>query len=248
MLDTSQLSGFGSRAGGAAAFSVTNSGDFERSEGDFLSITGQSGNVDKWTCAMWLQRESLGGGSQHHTFLGSTTAGENFARFLADDSFKFNNTGSNYRIETTATYTDTSNFHHWVIHYDSGNATGGDRMRVWYDGTEVTAFDIDSNPTQNLDSIILSGSVNTIGRSDPTNTHYYDGLVAEFYLISDQLLDPTYFIDGTPGNAIAFGGSYGADDSYLNFSNSGDLGEDSSGNGNDWTNTGVSQSATVPPF
>jgi hypothetical protein len=30
--------------------------------------------------------------------------------------------------------------------------------------------------------------------------------------------------------------------------NSGDLGEDSSGNGNDWTNSGVSQSATVPPF
>ncbi len=121
-------------------------------------------------------------------------------------------------------------------------------MRMWYDGTEVTAFDFDANPTQNLDSIILSSEVNTIGRNDPTNTHCYDGLIAEFYLISGQLLAPSNFIDGTPGNAIAFQGSYGADDSYLNFSNSGDLGEDSSGNGNDWTNSGVSQSATVPPF
>jgi len=119
-------------------------------------------------------------------------------------------------------------------------------MRMWYDGTEITSFDFDTNPTQDADGIILSSAVNSIGRSDPTNTHYFDGLIAEFYLISDQLLDPSSFIDGTPGNAIEFQGTYGSDDSYLNFSNSGDLGEDQSGNGNDWTNSGVSQSDTVP--
>ena len=245
MFMTDPLIGFGSSAGGAAPFSVTNSGDFERSEGDHMTITGLTGEVDKWTCALWMKRESQGAG-EYHTFLGSTTAGENYIRFDNSDRLYFNNSGSNWRIVSTATYTDTSAFHHYVFHYDSGNATGGDRMRMWYDGTEITSFDFDTNPTQDADGIILSSAVNSIGRSDPTNTHYFDGLIAEFYLISDQLLDPSSFIDGTPGNAIEFQGTYGSDDSYLNFSNSGDLGEDQSGNGNDWTNSGVSQSDTVP--
>lgn len=226
-------------------FSVDNSGDFERSEGDHMTITGQSGSVLKWTCALWMKRESPGA-SEYQTFLGSTTAGENFIRFDNLDRLYFNNTGNNWRIASTATYTDTSAFHHYVFHYDSANDTAGDRMRMWYDGTEVTSFAFDQEPDEDTASIILSSAVNSIGRSDPTNTHYFDGLIAEFYLISEQLLDPSSFIDGTPGNAIEFQGTYGDKDSYLNFSNSGDLGEDQSGNGNDWTNSGVSQSDTVP--
>jgi hypothetical protein len=243
MLTVNSLTGFGS--GISTPFSVDNSGDFERSEGDHMTITGQSGNVDKWTCALWMKRESPGV-SEFQTFLGSTTAGENYIRFDNSDQLYFNNTGSNWRIVSTATYTDTSAFHHYVFHYDSGNVTGGNRMRMWYDGTEVTGIDPDDEPDEGADGIILSSAVNSIGRSDSTNTHYFDGLIAEFYLISDQLLDPSSFIDGTPGNAIEFQGTFGDKDSYLNFSNPGDLGEDQSSNGNDWTNNGVSQSSTVP--
>ena len=226
-------------------FSVDNSGDFERSEGDVMTITGQSGNVDKWTCALWAKRESPGAG-EWQTMLGSTVSGENYARFDNLDQLYFNNSGANWRLVSNATYTDTSAFHHYVFHYDSGNETAGDRMRMWYDGTEVTSFRYDTNPTQDANGIIFSSEVNSIGRDSATNTHYFDGLIAEFYLISDQLLDPSSFIDGTPGNAIEFQGTYGDKDSYLNFSNSSDLGEDQSGNGNDWTNSGVSQSDTVP--
>ena len=36
------------------------------------------------------------------------------------------------------------------MHYDSANATVTDRMRIWYDGTEVTGFDTDTNPSASV--------------------------------------------------------------------------------------------------
>ncbi len=51
------------------------------------------------------------------------------------------------RLTTTATFTDTTNWHHILYHFDLANATPGDRMRLWHDGVEITAFDTDINPT-----------------------------------------------------------------------------------------------------
>lgn len=228
---------------GAAAFVVSNSGDFETSESDVLtaSITG---NVDKWTAAWWEKRESTGAA---HSQLGGD-AGEMYVQYNATDNLVFNNTSSNYRLSTTATYTDTTNWHHWVVIYDSGNATAGDRMKIYYDGVEVTAFDTDTMPPQNTDGDILGGGTNYIGELYGGYGQHFDGLIAEFYLISDQVLTPSSFISGTGGSAVAieFTGSFGANDTYLKFANGANLGEDSSGGNNDWTNTGVTQSSTVP--
>lgn len=238
MLMVNPLTGFGG-GGGAAAFSVTNSGDFETSSSQSLSITSPSGNVDKWTAAFWHKRESIG----FSRMFGGSSA-EDYFRYFSNDKAEFKVTGANYTLLTTATYTDTSAFHHWTVVYDSGNATAGDRMRIYFDGTEVTGFDTDTNPPQNTDSTINDGNTNYIGTHASGNQHF-DGLIAEFYLINNQTLTPSSFIDGTPGNPIEF--ATGADDTHLQFKNSGSLGENSGGAG-DWTNNNaVTQSASFPP-
>lgn len=51
------------------------------------------------------------------------------------------------RLTTTASFASTSAWHHLLFWYDSANATAGNRMRLWMDGVEITAFDNDINPT-----------------------------------------------------------------------------------------------------
>ena len=187
-----------SGAGAGEGFSVDNSGDFEASESDVLTAS-ISGNVDKWTAAWWEKLESTGAA---HSQLGGDAA-EMYIQYNASDQMVFNNTSSNYRLTTTATYTDTTNWHHWVAVYDSGNATEGNRMRLYYDGVEVTAFDTDSMPPQNMDGDILGGGTNYIGQLYGGYGQNFDGLMAEFYLISDQALTPSSFISG--GNPIELG-------------------------------------------
>jgi|ETNvirnome_2_130_1030620.scaffolds.fasta_scaffold00351_4 hypothetical protein len=222
------------------AFSVTNSGDFEGSSSQSLSVTSGSGNVDKWTAAFWHLRESTG----FSRMFGGSSA-EDFFRYFSNDKAEFKVTGSNYTLLTTATYTDTTNWHHWTVVYDSGNATGGNRMRIYFDGTEVTGFDTDTNPPQNTDATLNDGNTNYIGTHAGGNQHF-DGLIAEFYMINDYVGTPSDFIDGTPGNPIEFDAS-ASTDTHLQFKSSGNLGENTGGLG-DWTNNaGVVQSASFPP-
>ena len=86
----------------------------------------------------------------------------------------------------------------------------------------------------------------TIGKWK-TAAHYLDALLSETYLISDQLLEPTAFgyLDGSTFTGAVFNGTYGANDTYFDYET---MGDDKSGGGNDWTNTGVTRSTTVPPF
>lgn len=84
-------------------------------------------------------------------------------------------------LVTTATYTDTASFHHFLFHFDSANATAGDRMKLWIDGAEVTSFDTDTNPTAAIYN--TAGDI-TIGDQGGA---LFDGLLYQFAIFSGTL-------------------------------------------------------------
>jgi len=77
------------------------------------------------------------------------------------------------------------------------------------------------------------------GYSEGSYVHPLDGYLAEYHYIDGTAKSPTDFgeTDSTTNNWIPkkYSGSYGTNGFYLDFSNSADLGNDSSGNNNDFT-------------
>ena len=83
----------------------------------------------------------------------------------------------------------------------------------------------------------LNSGAHAIGASQGANTPH-DGYMAEVNFIDGQALDPSYFgeTDEDYGHWIPkrYSGTYGTNGFYLDFSNSGSIGEDQAGS-NDWT-------------
>jgi hypothetical protein len=93
-----------------------------------------------------------------------------------------------------------------------------------------------------------------LGRYNPSPTgYYYSGYMSEFNFIDGQQLAPSDFgeFDADSGvwKPIAYEGTYGTNGFYLEFKDSSALGDDTSGNGNDFTVnnlTSIDQTTDTP--
>jgi hypothetical protein len=142
---------------------------------------------------------------------------------------------------------------HVVLALDTTLATAADRVKLYVNGSRVTTFSTDnisSVLTQNSDQGINAVQPHSIGRNDNGANVYFDGYLADVYLIDGQQLDPSSFTttDLTTGQLIpkAYGGSYGTNGFRLAFDSyatTAALGTDTSSNGNTWTTNNFSVTA-----
>ena len=136
-----------------------------------------------------------------------------------------------------------SAWYHIVIAVDTTVGTAGDRTRIYVNGSEITAFDTETNATQNNNSAFNTGSTTyVIGRYNPSQAqnYYYSGYMTEYVFVDGQQLDATSFGEFSEDENIwrpidVSGLTFGTNGFYLDFENSGSLGADVSGNGNNFT-------------
>lgn len=117
------------------------------------------------------------------------------------------------QLDSTATFT-TQDWLLVLVHYDSGNATAGDRMRMWagYNNStisEITAFDTDTNPSAAVDTTtqaaIVGASDDGGARTEPKYLYYaafFDNTLpalSSFYNSSSKKLLPISSILGVSG-------------------------------------------------
>ena len=104
-------------------------------------------------------------------------------------------------------------------------------------------------PTQNSNSNLNMASTGCRLMSDQANGTYIDGYMAETHMIDGQALTPSSFgqTDSATGVWVAkkYSGTYGTNGFYLKFADASAataaaIGKDSSGNGNNWTPSGIS--------
>ncbi len=239
-------------AGGG--YQIERSLRFNSADSAYLNRTpGSAGNRDTWTYSAWIKRSVL---STNQTFFSARSDGSNYdyCSFNTSDQFSWAivSGGSTVgRLITTQVFRDVSSWYHFLITYDSGNATGGNRMRFYVNGTEVTAFGTDTNPSQNQDGNINNTIAHNIGRFGD-GTEYCNYYQTETYFIDGQALTPSSFGETDSNTGVwkpkAFSGTYGTNGFYLKFAdNSGTtsttLGKDSSGNANNWTPNNFSVTA-----
>jgi hypothetical protein len=197
-----------------------------------------------------MKRSALG--SFQFFFCGGVTANDTdqfFVYFRSVDTLAVTSGVTVFR-ETSQVFRDTSAFFHLLIAVDTTQATANDRIKIYVNGSQVTAFSTTNNPAQNADTGINTATIHTLGRNSVTPEYYFNGYFADVHFINGQALDPSSFAetDATTGQWIPklYSGSYGSNGFKLSFSDNSTtaaLGTDTSGNGNTWTTNNFSVTA-----
>jgi hypothetical protein len=247
------------RSAAAAATGISRSLRFNSSDSAFLSRTPASaGNRKTWSFAAWVKlgtnfssrRMIFGGGSTANsipnTYIEITDSAE-----LGFDVFDGTNVVA--RVRTSALLRDPSAWYHIVCAVDTSQATASNRVKVYINGVQQTAFSTATYPSQDYQTGINTTQVQTLGRYPESSlaTLYFDGLLADVHLIDSQALTPSSFTetDATTGQLIpkAYTGSYGTNGFRLTFADNSaatatTLGKDAAGS-NNWTPNNLSVTA-----
>ena len=226
----------------AGGYEIANSLRFEADDSSYLSKTFSSGSTTQWTWSGWVKRTEEVYGDR--LFACSPGSADSHIKWL-NGQFNFqyyNGSSTVVDLRTTPLYRDPSAWYHFVVIYDSANATSTDRVRIYVNGTRVTDFSTATYPSSSLSTNINSANTHYIGRAGQANSSHFSGYLAEVNFIDGQALDASNF--GETGDygewkPIRYTGTYGSNGFYLDFENSGSLGADVSGNGNNWTPTNL---------
>jgi hypothetical protein len=220
-------------------FAVDNSLRFNRGSSDYLNKTfSGAGNRTTWTISVWVKRANE---LSTNSYIIDSGAGNGTSLYFGSEQIEFWDYQSGAytgRLTTNAVFRDMSAWYHIVAVWDTTNGTAGDRMRLYVNGVEETSFATDTNPSSSQNSILNDGSTSvTIGKQDSIYTNLY---MAEFCYIDGQALDPTSFGEFDEDSGIwkpidVSGLTFGTNGFYLDFEDSAALGDDVSGNGNNFT-------------
>jgi len=228
-------------------FDVANSLRFNDPSGDHLSRTPSSASNRKtFTISFWTKICKFDTTGYTIIGAGNSSSGEDGELVLKIDNFGKDGqlilqTGPSVIFETTQSLRDVSAWYHIVVSVDTTNGTSGDRVRLYINGSEVTDFDAENQPSQDQDFAMNNNVVHEIGRFPRITSQEFDGYLAEFVLIDGQQLAPTSFgeFDSDSPNIWkpidVSGLTFGTNGFYLDFENASSLGADVSGNSNNFT-------------
>jgi hypothetical protein len=237
----------------AGGYAVDNSCRFDDGSSDYLSRTpGVAGDTKKFTISFWVKRSALGTDQDiFHVYPGSGERSQ--ILFRNDDTLQIELEAANLnKLITTRLFRDVSAWYHIVVVYDSDNGTAGNRVILYVNGVRETSFSTETYPSLASTSGINTTTQHEISSYDASG-YYFDGYLSEFNFIDGQALAPSDFgeFDEDSGiwKPIAYTGTYGTNGFYLEFKDSSALGDDTSGNTNDWTVnnlTSIDQTTDTP--
>jgi len=228
----------------AGVYEVANSCRFNDGDSPRLHRTlGTATDVDKWTFSCWFKRGVLS--ATQYLFYGYASGEESAIVLKSDDTIDWYNYFSSSeqgQLVTNRKFRDVGAWYHLVCAYDSDNGTAGNRMRMYINGTEETSFATDTNPASDENSTINKNVLHNIGmKYSDDGSGYFDGYLAEVCFVDGQQLTPSSFGEFDDDTPTVFkpkdvsGLTFGDNGAYLDFEDSDNLGDDESGNTNDWT-------------
>ena len=235
-------------AGGGEFYSyqIEQSCRFDSGSSSTLSKSWGSAASDgtKMSWSVWVKKASNGGtlqllsGNDQYTslqFVTNTASDQLYAQVERES-----NTSSPQAIITTASFRDNSGWYH-ILWTGDASQSGANQQKLYVNGTRITSFSLDQSSramaSTDTYSFTRNGNQAWIGVRKYNNTNYFDGYMAEIICIDGQAKNPTDFGETKNGVwiPIDYSGTYGNNGYRLKFENASDLGNDSSGNNNDFT-------------
>ena len=232
-------------AGGAATYEIERSLRFNAADSAYLNRTPASaGNRKTWTWSGWVKRSGLTIG---HLFVcdTGTTSDSGYLRLWFNVNKLWIGAYNTTFRAATANFRDPSAWYHVTCAVNTTLSTANDRIKLYVNGSQITAFNILVNPAQNADTAINAASPHVIGAQldDSVYDDFFSGYLADIHFIDGQALTPSSF-GQTDTNGVwqpkAYTGTYGTNGFKLNFADNSNttaatLGKDLSGNANNWT-------------
>ena len=249
----------GANSAADTGYTVANSCRFN--DGDSAEITrtlGTPTNADKFTLSMWVKRGIIAAAEMSLFVAASSDSQGDLIRFTSGDAIEWQmyHGGATAQYITNRKFRDPSAWYHLVFTYDSGNATAGDRMKIYVNGVEETSFATSTDVAVNTDSKINSAIEHSIGQDGASgiSTPYFDGYMAEVVLCDGQTYAASDFGEFDEDSPQIWkpkdpsGLTFGTNGFYLDFEASDNLGNDANG-GTDWAevNIAAADQATDTP-
>jgi len=240
----------------ASGYFLTKSLRFRRSASAYLNRTpSTAGNRKTWTYSVWFKR-GLFGGSVTLLDAGRPNNPWTAIYFSEDSNNPLNSiavattAGASDGSSTAAVFRDPSAWYHLVVAMDTTQATASDRVKIYINGVLQT-LSYTNYPAQNYDTYVNSTASHSIGAlSNGGAGNWFDGYMGEINLIDGQALTPSSFGSYNSLTGVwqpaKYSGTYGTNGFYLPFTNTtstSTLGNDFSGNGNNWTTNNFSLTA-----
>ena len=225
---------------------------FNDDDSAYMSRTFSASNRKTFTVSLWAKRGNLSsnmnmfGPQTNNT--GSGTYGA--IRFNPQNTLDFfdytNGTHNWYYSSSTRVFRDPSAWYHIVASLDTTNATSSERIKVYINGQREVGWSGNSGYYPTLDyqgqwNNNLSHEIGAIQRG--STNQYFDGYLAEIVFIDGQALSCDSFGEFNssgiwiPKNVSAL--TFGTNGFHIDGRDASDLGDDESGNGNDFTTSGL---------
>jgi len=230
---------FGSQwlANAGASYEIEQSIRFNDNDSAYLTRTpGSSSNRKTWTFSFWWKVNTLasatGAGYRilqaNSTEFGWSDSNDNL--YLIDGSVIF---------QTTQVFRDTTAWQHIVLAVDTTDSTAGDRVKLYINGSQVTSFVSGPTVAQDFTFDVNDNTAQNIGKE---GSNYLDAYVAEIQLVDGTQLAASSFGETNDDGVWIpkkYSGAYGTNGFFIDGRDSSDLGDDESGNGNDFTSSGL---------
>lgn len=246
-------------AGGQQAqYNIEQSLRFRSSASPYLEHTPSStGNSTKGTISCWVKLADARNDNYHYIFEQGTDVNNRVFLLTWQKGTAYPEkmmwgmtvSGTSYYIFTNKQFRDPTAWYHVVAVLDTGNATTADRLRLYINGERQTdlAFDNTSSITLNLNTKLNTTAKRRIGNQSYANANQMEGYIADFQIADNQALtaddfgeyDETY----NTWRPKKYTGSYGTNGVHLDFADNTStttIGYDVSGNGHDFTSSGIS--------
>ena len=220
-------------AAGFYEYQIGQSARFDRASSSYLYYSVPSGAATDavWSASMWVKRGLITVGSTDPTLLGNS-GGWMRVKFNSSDNFIAQN-------QTTFTSSfflrDTTGWTNIVM-----NSQDANNFKLYINGVEQTS-NLTKSSVATHRTFFYPSTNAYVGTDTGGDSKYFDGYLAEVHLVYGLNKDADDFGETKNGVWVPkeYTGSYGTYGSYLKFENASDLGNDSSGNDNDWTVGGM---------
>ena len=227
----------------STGYDIDNSVKLEDSNTEYLQrpASGSDGSRTTMTLSMWIKRTQPG---NDHIFY-SQGSHVRF-RWKSSDYFSLRLANGHEFEHQARLFRDTNAWYHMVVAIDTTQGTASNRVKIYWNGEQETNLPDENNPPDQNEQLTLGqfSSVTTQLGWFVEGGYGLDGYIAEVNYIDGIQQAPTEFgeFDEDSGiwKPIKYTGSYGNEGFYLNFDNSGSLGADSSGNGNNFNLNNIS--------
>ena len=228
-------------------YDVANSARFDSASSDNLQRTyGTPTNAKIFGLSWWIKISKTGA---QNDFWGerADTSNRVITAINTDGTFQYfeKNGGSTaLDLKTNRLFRDVSAWYHFLILVDTTQGTASNRLKLYINGVQETSFATETYPSENYTPRLSTNTVKYFGRvgnGGSLSSNYINGYLAEAVFVDGTVTAHTDYGEFDSDSPTIWkpkdvsGLTFGNNGFYLDFEDSSALGDDVSGNGNDFT-------------